>query len=102
MKTVGHIFPDGKVPLRHILGQAANISGHEGIFYFCDWSKLTPEQKEALVWFMTHERGIPEGEIVALLKESKMCIPIRSEIVSGVASTTPLKYVDLIEDPEEA
>lgn len=93
MKQFGHIFPDGRIPLRHILMQEAKIADYSGIIYWADYEKFTEKQKQQIQDFMIKIRKIPEKEFDRFLKENHNCIPLRSELVSAVSSSDVFKYI---------
>lgn len=93
MKLFGHIFPNGKIPIRSIIAYQSEIADYKGIVYMCDWRMLSDEQKEKLRRFMVEVRGIPEGDFGNLLESHHQCIPLRNEIVSIVGSDESHKYL---------
>lgn len=92
-QIIGHIFTDGRVPLRSLLSLQAKMDGYEGEVYLCDWEQMSPEQQQKMRDFMVQERGIPERQFDAILLDYDMCIPLRAGLVSIAVSKSPGKYL---------
>ena len=92
-QIIGHIFTDGRVPLRSLLSIQAVMDGYEGEIYLCDWLQMQPEQQQKMQDFMIKRRGIPEKEFQTTLEACDMCIPLRAALVNITVSTVPQKYL---------
>ena len=82
-RTIGHIFFDGRIPLRTIYLTPANIGGCQDGYYMIDWLRMTEWQREAMREFMI-ERDIHVDEFDECLRIFDLCVPIRTDYVSCV------------------
>lgn len=92
LNVIGHIFKDGRIPLRSILMTLANICGCQDAFYMCDWLRLSQRQKDAMNDFMIVDRGVPAEQIDECLETFNFCVPIHSDLVSWISSDEMRKY----------
>jgi len=92
MRLFGHIFPDGQVPVKHILTPRLHVKGYDGLVYLVDWTKLDTSQQCQLTDFFVQNRGMTRNEFASLLAESHLTIPLRTSLVRGAASDTILRH----------
>lgn len=80
-REVGHIFPDGAVPIRSPLPSEVHNGDYHGEAYLCDWKRLSAEQQKKLRKLLTGRREIPPEVLDQVLEQTDYAVPIRTALV---------------------
>jgi len=84
MKNLGHIFPDGVVPVKCMTMTRATFEDKKGVheIFKIDWNELTDEQKEQCVEYLHQKHHVPD-HIIRKEIERLGFIPLQSKHACG-------------------
>jgi len=83
-KKLGHIFPDGVVPVKCMIGSKATFENKNGVhdIFKIDWNELSDEQKDQCIVYLRYKHHAPSGVIKKDIERIGF-IPLQSKYTCG-------------------